>query len=119
PLLIAPATPGLFTRSRFPGRSVCQWLLLLPLAIPTYIIAFCYLELFDYSGALQTLLRELFGWNSAKDYWFPDIRSVGGAIFVMSMVLYPYVYITARASFLAQSGCVLEVSRAHWRSATR
>ena len=62
-------------------------------------------------------MRELFGWHSAKDYWFPDIRSVGGAIFVMSMVLYPYVYITARASFLAQSVCVLEVSRTLGRSA--
>ena len=59
----------------------------------------------------------MFGWHSAKDYWFPDIRSVGGAIFVMSMVLYPYVYITARASFLAQSVCVLEVSRTLGRSA--
>ena len=116
-LLIGTGTAWLVTMYRFPGRSLFQWLLLLPLAIPTYIIAFCYLELFDYSGALQTRLRELFGWHSAKDYWFPDIRSVGGAIFVMSMVLYPYVYITARASFLAQSVCVLEVSRTLGRSA--
>ena len=116
-LLIGTGTAWLVTMYRFPGRSLFQWLLLLPLAIPTYIIAFCYLELFDYSGALQTMLRELFGWHSAKDYWFPDIRSVGGAIFVMSMVLYPYVYITARASFLAQSVCVLEVSRTLGRSA--
>jgi iron(III) transport system permease protein len=86
-------------------------------AMPTYIIAYCFLELFDYSGALQTGLRQIFGWHGAKDYWFPDIRSVGGAIFVMSMVLYPYVYITARASFLAQSVCVLEVSRTLGRSA--
>jgi iron(III) transport system permease protein len=116
-LLIGTGTAWLVTMYRFPGRSLFQWLLLLPLAIPTYIIAFCYLELFDYSGVLQSLLRELFGWHSAKDYWFPDIRSVGGAIFVMSMVLYPYVYITARASFLAQSVCVLEVSRTLGRSA--
>ena len=85
--------------------------------MPTYIIAFCYLELFDYSGAAQTALRRLFGWRNAQDYWFPDIRSLGGAIFVMSAVLYPYVYITARASFLAQSVCVLEVSRTLGRSA--
>src|SRR5512147_1640387 len=116
-LLIGTGTAWLVTMYRFPGRSLFQWLLLLPLAIPTYIIAFCYLELFDYSGVLQSLLRELFGWHSAKDYWFPDIRSVGGAILVMSMVLYPYVYITARASFLAQSVCVLEVSRTLGRSA--
>ena len=102
---------------RFPGRRLFEWLLLLPLAIPTYIIAFCYLELFDYSGVLQTSLRSLFGWRNAQDYWFPDIRSLGGAIFVMSAVLYPYVYITARASFLAQSVCVLEVSRTLGRTA--
>jgi iron(III) transport system permease protein len=94
------------------------WLLLLPLAIPTYIIAFCYLELFDYSGAIQTAMRELFGWRNATEYWFPDIRSLGGAVFVMSAVLYPYVYITARASFVAQSVCVLEVSRTLGRSAS-
>jgi len=116
-LLIGTGTAWLVTMYRFPGRSVFQWLLLLPLAIPTYIIAYCYLELFDYSGTLQTALRHIFTWQNAKDYWFPDIRSVGGAIFVMSMVLYPYVYITARASFLAQSVCVLEVSRTLGRSA--
>ena len=66
---------------------------------------------------LQTSLRSLFGWRNAQDYWFPDIRSLGGAIFVMSAVLYPYVYITARASFLAQSVCVLEVSRTLGRTA--
>jgi iron(III) transport system permease protein len=116
-LLIGTGTAWLVTMYRFPGRSVFQWLLLLPLAIPTYIIAYCYLELFDYSGTLQTALRHIFTWQNAKDYWFPDIRSVGGAIFVMSMVLYPYVYITARASFLAQSVCVLEVSRTLGRNA--
>src|SRR5690242_14166746 len=96
---------------RFPGRRVLQWVLLLPLAVPTYIIAYSYLELLDYSGIVQTSLRELFGWQNARSYWFPDIRSLRGAIFVMSAVLYPYVYITARASFVAQSVCVLEVSR--------
>jgi len=117
-LAIGTGTAWLVTMYRFPGRSLFEWLLLLPLAIPTYIIAFCYLELFDYSGVLQTSLRSLFGWRNAQDYWFPDIRSLGGAIFVMSAVLYPYVYITARASFLAQSVCVLEVSRTLGRTAS-
>jgi iron(III) transport system permease protein len=102
-LLLVMGTARLVTIYRFPGRGLFQWMLLLPLAIPTYIIAHCYLELFDYSGVLQPGLRQLFGWHSAKDYWFPNIRSVGGAIFVMNAVLYPYVYITARASLLAQS----------------
>jgi iron(III) transport system permease protein len=116
-LLIGTGTAWLVTMYRFPGRRMFEWLLLLPLAVPTYIIAFCYLELFDYSGAAQTALRHMFGWRNAQDYWFPDIRTLGGAIFVMSAVLYPYVYITARASFLAQSVCVLEVSRTLGRSA--
>jgi iron(III) transport system permease protein len=116
-LLIGTGTAWLVTMYRFPGQRLFEWLLLLPLAIPTYIIAFCYLELFDYAGMLQTSLRSLFGWRNAQDYWFPDIRSLGGAILVMSAVLYPYVYITARASFLAQSVCVLEVSRTLGRTA--
>ncbi|MGH6793542.1 MAG: ABC transporter permease, partial [Methyloceanibacter sp.] len=110
-LVVGTGTAWLVTMYRFPGRRYFQWLLLLPLAMPTYIIAYTYLELLDYSGSVQTILRGLFGWHYAKSYWFPDIRSLGGAIFVMSAVLYPYVYITARASFVAQSVCVLEVSR--------
>jgi iron(III) transport system permease protein len=118
-LLIGTGTAWLVTMYRFPGRGVLQWLLLLPLAVPTYIIAYSYLELLDYSGIVQTSLRELFGWQNARSYWFPDIRSLGGAIFVMSAVLYPYVYITARASFVAQSVCVLEVSRTLGRTASQ
>ncbi len=117
-LLIGTGTAWLVTMYRFPGRRYFQWLLLLPLAMPTYIIAYCYLELLDYSGGVQTSLRSLFGWHNARDYWFPDIRSLGGAIFVMSAVLYPYVYITARASFIAQSVCVIEASRTLGRSAS-
>ena len=116
-LVVGTGSAWLVTMYRFPGRRYFQWLLLLPLAMPTYIIAYTYLELLDYSGTVQTILRGLFGWHDAKNYWFPDIRSLGGAIFVMSAVLYPYVYITARASFVAQSVCVLEVSRTLGRSA--
>jgi iron(III) transport system permease protein len=86
-LAIGTGTAWLVTMYRFPGRRLFEWLLLLPLAMPTYIIAFAYLELFDYSGAIQTGLRATFGWHNARDYWFPDIRSLGGAIFVMSAVL--------------------------------
>ena len=115
-LLIGTGTAWLVTMYRFPGRNLLQWLLLLPLAIPTYIIAYSYLELLDYSGVVQSFLRALFGWQDARSYWFPDIRSLGGAILVMSAVLYPYVYITARASFIAQSVCILEVSRSLGRN---
>ncbi len=117
-LVTGTGTAWLVTMYRFPGRSLFQWLLLLPLAMPTYIIAFCYIELFDYSGEVQTALRQIFGWQSARDYWFPDIRTLPGAIFVIGAVLYPYVYITARASFIAQSICVIEASRSLGRSAS-
>ena len=116
-LVTGTGTAWLVTMYRFPGRGLFQWFLLLPLAMPTYIIAFCYIELFDYSGEVQTALRSLFGWQSARDYWFPDIRTLPGAIVVMGAVLYPYVYITARASFIAQSICVIEASRTLGRSA--
>ncbi len=116
-LIVGTGTAWLVTMYRFPGRRFFEWMLLIPLAMPTYIIAFSYLELLDYSGTLQTSLRAMFGWQNAADYWFPDIRSLGGAIFVMSFVLYPYVYLTARASFLQQSVCALEVSRTLGRTA--
>ena len=110
-LIIGAGTAWLVTMYRFPARNLVDWLLVVPLAMPTYIIAFCYVEMLDYSGPLQSSLRVLFGWQSMRDYWFPEIRSLGGTIFVMSAVLYPYVYLSARASFVQQSVCTLEVAR--------
>jgi len=110
-LVIGTGTAWLVTMYRFPGRSLLDRLLVLPLAMPTYIVAYCYVEVFDYSGPVQTALRALFGWQSARDYWFPDIRTLPGCILVLSTVLYPYVYLAARASFAQQSVCVLEVAR--------
>lgn len=114
--VIGAGTAWLVTMYRFPGRDAVSWLLLLPLAMPTYIIALCYGDGLGYAGPVQVALRALFGWSSARDYWFPDIRSLPGAIFVVSFVLYPYVYLTARASFLQQSACALEVARTLGRS---
>lgn len=102
----------------FPGRRWFEWALLLPLAMPAYIIAYTYTGLLDYSGSVQTLLRELSGWGYG-DYWFPTIRSLPGAIVLLSLVLYPYVYMLARAAFLNQSLCVLEVSRSLGHGAWR
>lgn len=104
-------TAWLVTAHRFPGRSALAWLLPLPLAVPTYITAYVYVEVFDAAGPVQTILRHLVGWQSRGEYWFPEIRSLGGCIFVMSAVLYPYVYVAARAMFLTQSACMLEVAR--------
>ena len=110
-LATGTATAWLVTMYRFPGRVLLDRLLVLPLAIPTYIAAYSYSELLDYAGPVQTTLRGLFGWTTVHDYWFPSIRSLGGAVFVMSAVLYPYVYLAARASFVQQSVCALEVAR--------
>lgn len=94
----------------FPGRKILSWLLLLPLAIPAYIIAYTYTGMLDFEGPVQSLLREQFNWRYG-DYWFPEVRSLTGAAAMLSLVLYPYVYMMARAAFLEQSICVLEVSR--------
>jgi iron(III) transport system permease protein len=110
-LAFGAGTAWLVTMCRFPGRAVLDRLLVLPLAMPTYIVAYAYVELLDYTGPVQGALRALTGWQSAREYWFPDIRSMGGAILVLSAALYPYVYLSARASFVQQSVCVLEVAR--------
>ncbi|MEE9256325.1 MAG: iron ABC transporter permease, partial [bacterium] len=101
----------LVTLCRFPGRRIFEWALLLPLAMPTYVIAYVYTDLLEFAGPVQETLREIFGWSSGRDYWFPEIRSLGGATAMMTLVLYPYVYLLARIAFLQQSVCVLEVSR--------
>ena len=112
---IAPA--WLVSVCRFPGRGIFEWALLLPLAVPPYVIAFVYTDLLEYAGPVQTALRELFGWQSSRDYWFPDIRTIGGAATMMTLVFYPYVYLLTRAAFVSQSVCLLEARRVLGRSA--
>lgn len=108
PLGVIPA--WLVTMYRFPGSRVLEWALLLPMAVPAYIIAYTYTGMLDVAGPVQSWLRELTGWDYG-DYWFPSIRSLGGAVVMLSLVLYPYVYLLSRAAFVEQSVCVLEVSR--------
>jgi iron(III) transport system permease protein len=110
-LLVGTGAAWLVTMYRFPGRAILDRLLVIPLAMPTYIVAFCYAELLDYAGPVQTWLRTTFQWTGPADYVFPDVRSLPGAVVVLSAVLYPYVYLAARASFVQQSVCVLEVAR--------
>ncbi len=95
----------------FPGRTALTWLLPLPLAIPTYIVAYVYVDILDAFGPVQTALRAVFGWRSAADYWFPNVRSLPGAILVIGFVLYPYVYLAARAMFQTQSAHLAEAAR--------
>ncbi len=114
-LLLGTMLAWCTTHYDFPLRNSIAWLVLLPLAVPAYIIAYCYTGLLDFSGPVQTLLREFFGWQSG-DYWFPEIRSLGGAIIMLSLVLYPYVYILSRTAFSEQSESLLEASRSLGRS---
>lgn len=101
----------LITAYDFPGRRVLQWALLLPLAVPTYIVAFAYLDLLHPIGPIQTLIRELLGYSSPREFRLPDLRSLGGAIFLLGFVLYPYVYLSTRAMFATQSASLLEAAR--------
>ncbi|KAA0581224.1 iron ABC transporter permease [Azospirillum sp. B21] len=98
------------TMHDFRGRGVLQWLLLLPLAMPAYVLAYTYTDFLQFAGPLQSFLRATFGWRRG-DYWFPEIHTAWGAGLVLSSVLYPYVYVLTRAAFLEQSVCVLEASR--------
>lgn len=110
-VVLGVSTAWLTTLCRFPGRKTFEWILLLPLAIPAYIIAYTYTGMLDFAGPVQTALRTWFDWQSG-DYWFPQIRSLGGAMCMLSLVLYPYVYLLARAAFLEQSVRAIDVSRA-------
>lgn len=97
---------------RFPGVRWLEWLLLFPLAIPAYVGAYALVDFLEYAGPVQTWMREAFGWANSRDYWFPQIRSRGAAILVMSASLYPYIYLLTRSAFREQSGSTYDVARA-------
>jgi len=109
---IGTGAAWLIVMTRFPGRKILQWALLMPLALPAYIGAYALVDFLEYAGPVQTFLREVFGWQDSRDYWFPQIRSMWAAIFVLSLSLYPYIYLLARAAFREQSANMLEVARA-------
>ncbi|RQH39666.1 iron ABC transporter permease [Okeania hirsuta] len=119
-VVIGVGVAWLVTMCRFPGSRIFEWAMLLPLATPAYILAYTYTELLEFYGPVQMWLREVFGWASVSDYWFPEIRSIGGAIALLTLTLYPYVYLLTRVAFLEQSTCTLEASRSlgcnPWRS---
>jgi len=111
--VIGIGTAWLVTTYEFPGRTALTWLLPLPLAVPTYIVAYVYVDVLEVSGPVQSALRAVFGWRTPQDYWFPSIRSLGGAIFVFSFVLFPYVYLATRTVFQLQSASFIEAARVH------
>jgi iron(III) transport system permease protein len=101
----------LVTHFEFPGRRILEWALVLPLAVPTYLAAYAWVEVLGFTGPVQGLVRGLTGAATLRDYWFPDIRSGLGAAIVLSSVLYPYVFVACRAFFLMQSGSVGAAAR--------
>ncbi len=102
----------LVSQYRFPGRDWLASALLFPLAIPAFVGAYALVDVMDYAGPVQAALRVTFGWTSARDYWFPETRSLTGATLVLSFALYPYVYLLARAAYREQSGRAYEVAQA-------
>lgn len=109
----------LITHFEFPGRRVLEWALILPLAVPTYLAAYSYVEFLDFTGPVQQLVRMITGGQTIRDYWFPAIKSPTGGAFVLTMVLYPYVYVACRSFFLMQSGSIGAAARTLGASGAR
>lgn len=110
-LILGVPSAWFMAMCRVPSSSILQWALVLPLAMPAYIVGYIYTDWLDFAGPVQVLLRDITGWKSYGDYWFPDIRTLTGAILVMSLVLYPYVYLLARAAFMEQNISLLQSVR--------
>lgn len=110
-MLIGVPVAWLVAMCEFPGRKLFLWGMLLPLAMPSYVVAFVYTDLLEYAGPVQTALREFFGWKSAQDYAFFDVRTWFGAAVMLALVLYPYVYLLARTAFLEQSQSLAQSAR--------
>ena len=108
--VLGVGTAWLVTACRFPGRRALEWMLVLPLAAPAYVLAYAYTDFLQFSGPLQSALRSAIGWK-AGEYWFPEVRSLSGAIAMFSLALYPYVYLLSRATFLERSLSALEAGR--------
>ena len=106
--LIGVSLAWMVCRYNFYMKNLIEWALLLPLALPSYIVAYCYTDFFEYSGIVQTLLRDLFNFSSPSEYYFPEIRSLGGAVFVISFVLYPYVYLITKVAFQSTPASLVE-----------
>ncbi|THU03988.1 iron ABC transporter permease [Lampropedia puyangensis] len=109
--LIGTASAWLVTAYAFTGRGILVWALLLPLAIPSYVMAFAYLDLMHPIGPVQNLIRELLGYSSPREFRLPDIRSLPGAVLLLGLVLYPYVYLSTRFMFMSQAASLLEAAR--------
>ncbi|GIU22026.1 iron ABC transporter permease [Shewanella schlegeliana] len=110
-LIIAVPAAWLVAKCHFPGRRIFQWALLLPLAMPAYVVAYVYTDLLDYAGPVQRSLRAAFGWQTPQDYYFPEVRTLGGAAIMLALVLFPYIYLLARTAFMEQSASLSQATR--------
>ena len=109
-------TAWIITNYAFPFKKFLDFILILPAACPAYLIAYAYTDFFEYAGPIQGGLRDIMGWSNANEYYFPEIRSITGAIFVLASVLYPYIYLLSRTAFLQTPGSLLEVTSIYGRS---
>lgn len=116
--IIGVGTAWLVTMCTFPGSAYFRWLLILPMAVPAYLLAYTYTDFLSFTGPVQNFVRSVTGWEYG-DYWFPNIRSIWGAMLLMSLVFFPYVYLLTRAAFLEQSASLLEASRSLGASSIR
>ena len=107
---IGVVSAWLVTTYRFPGRDLLEWALLLPVAMPAYVMAYAYTDWLQFTGPVQSALRSATGWQ-AREYWFPEVRSLPGAAVMLSFALYPYVYLVARTAFQDLSRSAIEAGR--------
>ena len=115
-IVFGVSSAWVINRYDFAGRNILEWMLLLPAAIPAYIIAYCYTDFLEYAGPVQSALRAAFGWQSPRDYYFPEIRSIGGAVLVMASVLYPYIYMVTRIAFRLTPASFFDIALIHNKS---
>ncbi|CCQ09970.1 Ferric iron ABC transporter, permease protein [Pseudoalteromonas luteoviolacea B = ATCC 29581] len=108
--LVALPLGWLVAYCEFPGKKHFSWALMLPLAMPSYIIAYIYTDFFDYAGPVQRNLRVWFDWHSPSDYWFFDMRTLGGATLMLALVLYPYIYLIFKTALKEQSLRLLQAA---------
>ena len=115
-ITIGVSCAWILARYRFFLSNFVEWALLLPAAIPAYIVAYCYTDFLEYGGIIQTALREMFNWQSAKEYFFPEIRSMTGAILILSFALYPYIYFITKVAFTSTPKNLFNVAKIHGKS---
>ena len=115
-ITIGVSCAWILAKYKFFLSNLVEWALLLPAAIPAYIVAYCYTDFLEYGGIIQTALREIFNWQSAKEYFFPEIRSMTGAILILSFALYPYIYFITKVAFTSTPKNLFNVAKIHGKS---